>query len=189
MTTSLRSTSLAKSLAVLLTLVAWLPFAQTTWAETTPEKEYIVAIGDTLSVEVFGHEDLSGECQVDGNGRCSLPLINFVGAVGLTVSELERAVVDRLRPDYLKNPQVRVKVIEYRPIFILGEVRRPGSYPYSVGMTVVNAVALAGGYTYRAARRKIAVTRADDEVGNGELKGENIVLQPGDVIEVPERFF
>ncbi len=151
--------------------------------------EYRLGAGDRVRVVVFGHNDLSGEFEVDGAGRLSLPLIQMVEAAGLTTVELENAVTDRLRPDYLKNPRVSVDVVSFRPVYILGEVRQPGSYPYSNGMTVVNAVALAGGYTYRASKRKITVTRASDPDKTKQAVGEDTPIFPGDVVEVPERFF
>jgi polysaccharide export outer membrane protein len=91
-----------------------------------------------------------------------------------------------LQPDYLKNPQVSVEVLNYRPFYILGEVNQPGSYPYVNGMRIINAVALAGGYTYRADEDDLWVTRAS---GNRERAGPTTQIFPGDVIEVPERFF
>ena len=151
--------------------------------------EYRLGAGDRVRVVVFGHDDLSGEFEVDGAGRVSLPLIQMVEAAGRTTVELEDAVTDRLRPDYLKNPRVSVEVVSFRPVYILGEVRQPGSYAYSNGMTVVNAVALAGGYTYRASKRKITVTRASDQNKNKQSDGEDTPIFPGDVVEVPERFF
>ncbi len=151
--------------------------------------EYRLGAGDRVRVVVFGHDDLSGEFEVDGAGRLSLPLIQMVEAAGRTTVELEGAVTDRLRPDYLKNPRVSVEVVSFRPVYILGEVRQPGSYAYSNGMTVVNAVALAGGYTYRASKRKITVTRASDPNKNKQSVGEDTPIYPGDVVEVPERFF
>lgn len=166
-----------------------LSFALNASADDTGPGEYRIAAGDTLSVAVFGHDDLSGDCEVDSAGRCSLPLIKFADAEGMTASELEARIESRLSPDYLRDPQVRVEVVGYRPIFVLGEVRNPGSYPFSVGMSVVNAVALAGGYTYRAKRDKITVVRSGRDEDNKERIGEQERIYPGDVIEIPERFF
>ncbi len=151
--------------------------------------EYRIAAGDKVRVTVFGHEDLSGEFEVDGSGHCSLPLIKQVPAAGFTTSEFAAEIFSRMSPDYLKDPRISVEVIGYRPVYVLGEVRRPGSYPYSAGMTVVNAVALAGGYTYRAARKKIVVNRPDDPDRRSRRIKERDPLAPGDVIEIPERFF
>ena len=110
-------------------------------------------------------------------------------AGGRTINELERAIVRRLKPDYLKNPRVSVEVLNFRPFFIIGEVNKPGSYPYQHGMTVVNAVALAGGYTYRARKNKVLIKRSGSEGGKEKKADENTTVLPGDVIRVPERFF
>lgn len=156
-------------------------------AEPADLDAYRIAAGDKLRVAVYGHEDLSGEFEVDATGRISLPLIRRVTARGLTTDELAGTIRDALRPDYLRDPKVSVEVIAYQPVFVLGEVREPGSYPFTTGMTVVKAVALAGGYTYRADKGDIVVTRSGED---GERRvEEHARLMPGDVIEVPERFF
>lgn len=150
---------------------------------------YTLGAGDQLRVTVFGHDDLSGEFQVDGSGMIALPLIGNVSAGGLSVREAEQVIVEALRPDYLRNPRVNVEVLNYRPFYIIGEVRKPGSYPYVNGMTVLNAVALGGGYTHRAREGNVFITRANDpERAKRPVQHDTPVL-PGDVIEVPERFF
>ena len=151
--------------------------------------EYELGAGDKVKVTVFGHNDLSGRFLVGGNGDVALPLIGKVAANGLTVSELEARIVKALKPDYLKNPRVSVEVLNYRPFYIIGEVKKPGSYAYVSGMTVVNAIALAGGYTYRARENRIYVTRATDPKNVKHPADHDTQILPGDVIEVPERFF
>jgi polysaccharide export outer membrane protein len=150
---------------------------------------YRLGSGDKVRVTVFGHEDLSGEFDVDGSGNVSLPLIQTLKAQGLTVSELQQAVADRLQPDYLLNPKVSVEVLNYRPFYIYGEVNEPGSYPYVNGMTVINAVALAKGYTYRARQSSVRIIRADDTTRTPKSVSPDTPVLPGDVIEVPERYF
>lgn len=154
----------------------------------TLDSAYALAAGDRVKVTVFGHEDLSGEFEVDANGRVALPLIQNVAAAGLTASGLQRAIAGRLKPDYLQDPRVSVEILGHRPFFILGEVRDPGSYPYSSGLTVLKAVALAGGFTYRANSKRLKITR-DDESATDIDATLNTDIQPGDVIRVPERFF
>jgi len=153
------------------------------------EAEYKLGSGDQVRITVFGQQDLSGEFQVDGSGSVALPLIGNVPAGGATVRELQERISARLRPDYLKNPRVNIEVLNYRPFYIIGEVHKPGSYPFVNGMTVVNAVALAGGYTYRARENEVLVTRANDPERRKQRAGHDTVVLPGDVIEVPERFF
>ncbi|MDH3510615.1 MAG: polysaccharide export protein [Gammaproteobacteria bacterium] len=158
-------------------------------AEANERADYRLAPGDTVRVIVYGHEDLSGEFEVDGAGRISLPLIRDVDAEGRSLQELEEIITAKLSPDYLKEPRVSTEVLNYRPFYIIGEVSEPGSYPYVNGMTIINAVAVAGGFTYRARKSRIRIVRESD-AGTVELEASNdTAVMPGDVIEVPERFF
>ncbi len=145
--------------------------------------------GDKVRVTVYGHEDLSGEFEVDGTGGLALPLAGTVRAAGLTAGELEAAIVGKLKPDYLRDPRVSVEILAYRPIYVIGEVQTPGSYPYASGMTAINAVALAGGYTYRARKSKVTIVRGTKQDQKTIKADPDTPLLPGDVIEVPERFF
>lgn len=164
--------------------------AATTLANTeSAAAVYRLGPGDQLRVTVFGHDDLSGEFEVDGAGNISMPLINNVVAKGKTPDELEDAIVDKLSPDYLKEPRVSIDVLNYRPFYIFGEVNAPGSYPYVNGMTVLKAVALAEGFTYRARTSEVRIIRAADESRTPKPAQRDTVVLPGDVIEVPERFF
>jgi polysaccharide export outer membrane protein len=158
-------------------------------AGSAVQSAYRLSAGDKLRVTVYGHEDLSGEFDVDATGDISLPLIGDVHAAGLTANELEMAITDQLRPDYLKNPRVSAELLDYRPFYIFGEVKSPGSYPYANGMTVISSIAVAGGFTYRARKNRIRIVRGtgDDRV-KLEATDDTPIL-PGDVIEVPERFF
>ena len=151
--------------------------------------KYLLGAGDRIVVTVFGHEDLSGEFELDGQGRIALPLIGEVVLSQQTLRQAERRIVERLKPDYLVNPRVSIQVTNYRPFYILGEVNRPGSYPYVNGLTVVQAVAIAGGYTYRARESRVSVQRAGDPAESGQPAGPATVVLPGDVINVPQRYF
>lgn len=151
------------------------------------QKGYVLGTGDRVKIVVYGHDDLSGEFEINSSGNVSLSLINDVKAVGLTIRSLEKNIAAKLKPDFLKNPRVSVEVLNYRPFYIIGQVKKPGSYPYVSGMTIVNAIALAGGYTYRAKERKVLITRSKD--GKQMPANHSTVVMPGDVIEVPERFF
>lgn len=150
---------------------------------------YRLGPGDEIRITVFGHPDLSGEYEVDGMGRLALPLIQEVIADGLTLRKLEQVITDKLKPDFLINPKVSVDVLNYRPFYIIGEVKKPGSYAYVNGMTIVNAIAIAGGYTYRAKENDVLIIRAGDVTREKKSADHNVVVLPGDVIEVPERFF
>ncbi len=149
------------------------------------ESSYILGPGDRVRVIVFNETDLSGDFDVDGRGQISVPLIGEIQAGGGTVRQVERTIEEKLREGFLRDPKVSAQVIGYRPFFILGEVRSPGSYPYVNGMTVVSAVAIAGGYTPRANRREVVIIRASREMKASE---ETVVL-PGDTVRINERFF
>lgn len=150
---------------------------------------YTLGGGDELRVIVFGEEDLSGEFVIDGDGFVSLPLIGELDAGGLTLREFEGRVETALAQGYLREPRVSAEVLNYRPFYIIGEVEEGGEYPYVQGMSVLNAVAVAGGYTYRADRSRVFITR---ETSPGEVEyraSQGVRVLPGDIIRVPERFF
>lgn len=150
---------------------------------------YNLGSGDRVRVTVFGEEDLSGEFEIDGGGRISMPLIGSVPAGGKTVRQLEQQIATQLLEGYLKDPKVAVEVLNYRPFYILGEVNQPGSYPYRSDMTVLNAVVMGGGYTPRADEDDITLTRANDpSETEREVTPETKIL-PGDVVRVGQRFF
>ncbi|MGF1639322.1 MAG: polysaccharide biosynthesis/export family protein [Rhodospirillales bacterium] len=151
--------------------------------------DYRLSAGDRIKVTVFGHEDLSGEFEIDGSGNVSLPLVRNVGAQGLTLPELESAIAERLKPDYLKDPSVSIEVLNYRPFYIYGEVNQPGSYPYASGMTVDKAIATAGGFSYRARKSRVKIVRANDPSRTPQEASHDTPILPGDIIEVPERYF
>ena len=148
--------------------------------------EYRLGPGDKVNMKVFGDEALSGAYQMDGRGMFSVPLIGNVEANGLSKGELENTLRTKLRR-YLNDPRVAVEIESYRPFYIIGEVQKPGSYPYVNGMTVINAVAIAGGFTYRAKEDAFAIRRGGDRTS---VEGRQMTqVQPGDVIVVRERFF
>lgn len=153
------------------------------------EPDYRLAAGDKVRVTIFGHEDLSGEFEIDTNGRIALPLIVNLVAAGRSVDELELEIANKLSPDYLVNPQVSVELVAYRPFYIMGEVNSPGRYPYVNGMTVIGAVAVAGGYTYRARKSRIRIIRGAEGAKQEITAAPETPIKPGDVIEVPERIF
>jgi polysaccharide export outer membrane protein len=150
---------------------------------------YRLGPGDALRVTVFRHEDLSGEFTLDGDGYFALPLVGEVLGGGRTARELESDIEGALKSGgYLVDPQVSIQVLNYRPFYIIGEVNNPGSFEYVNGMTVINAVALAGGFTYRADQDDIVISRGGSSGPEIEAAPDTEVL-PGDIIEVQERFF
>jgi protein involved in polysaccharide export with SLBB domain len=150
---------------------------------------YKLGPGDALRVTVFRHEDLSGEFSLDGEGYFALPLVGEILAGGRTARQVESEVEVALKSGgYLVDPQVSIEVLNYRPFYIIGEVNQPGSFEYVSGMTVINAVALAGGYTYRADQDDIIISRGGSNGPRIQALPDTEVL-PGDIIEVTERFF
>lgn len=152
-------------------------------------QEYVLGVGDKVKLTVYGEADLSGDYEVGSTGVISLPLVGDIPAAGATARSFEQAVRTKLSQGYLRDPRVSAQVANYRPFFILGEVTKPGSYPYVNGMTVVNAIALAGGYTYRADRKGIMIKRTNDPEKKEVPIAEEETVMPGDVLHVPERFF
>lgn len=154
------------------------------------DNSYLLDAGDEVRVVVFNQETLSDTYVIGESGRISMPLIGAVHTRGMTAEGLEQRIGKRLAEGYLTNPHVRVEVVKYRPFYILGEVQAPGEYPYSPGLTVMAAVALGGGFTYRADDDDLRVTRrlANGEVVKGRASPRTAVL-PGDIIHVGERIF
>lgn len=155
-----------------------------------PANGYRLGTGDTVRVITFDEPRLSGEFRVSDAGSISMPLLGLVPAAGRTPRELEAAIVEGMRNASLfRNPSVAVEVSAYRPVFVLGQVERPGQFAFQPGMTVLTAVAIAGGFTYRAFQDEVSVTRTTDGVATEARAGRAAFLQPGDVVTVFERRF
>jgi polysaccharide export outer membrane protein len=138
----------------------------------------------------FGEDSLTGEFRVSDSGMIALPLVGGVRAEGLSPDALAAQVGKALvQANLLRSPSVSAEVIAYRPIFVLGEVSKPGQYPYQPGMTVVTAAAVAGGFTYRAVQDYASVMRTQDGVAAEGRASRQTFVQPGDVITVFERRF
>jgi len=150
---------------------------------------YTLDAGDKLRIVVFGQDAISNTYQVDANGQVSLPLIGAVPARGLTTTALAGAIAARLRQNFIRDPSVAVEIETYRPFFILGEVTYPGQYPYVAQMTVENAIAIAGGFTPRATKSSVTVTRKVQGVPAKFALPLNYPVRPGDTITVGERWF
>ena len=151
--------------------------------------EYRLGSGDKVRVITFGEESLSGEFFVGGSGKVSIPLVGELPALGLTAREFQASVETALKEGYLKEPRVSVEILNYRPFYILGEVEKPGTYPYTSGLSVVNAVATAGGYTYRANTKRVFINRPDSDKEEEYPLESNTPVAPGDTIRIAERFF
>jgi polysaccharide export outer membrane protein len=158
-------------------------------ASLPPQFEYRLGSGDRLRVIVFGEQELSGEFFVSGAGKISFPLIGEVDAAGHTIPELQKAIEAKLADGYLKQPRVSAEVLNYRPFYILGEVMKPGEYPYTNGLTVLNAVATAEGFTYRANKQRVFIKRAAGDTEHEYPLTSGTPVEPGDTIRIGERFF
>jgi protein involved in polysaccharide export with SLBB domain len=153
------------------------------------DQNYKLGPGDKLRVTTFGEPDLTGEFFVGDQGNVSLPLIGSVHAQGETVAAFIQNVTQMLSHGYLKDPRVSVEILTYRPYYILGEVNKPGEYPYSSDMTVMKAAATAGGFTYRANQRRVMIKHAFELKEHSiRLEGDTPV-QPGDTVRILERYF
>jgi polysaccharide export outer membrane protein len=151
---------------------------------------YTLGPGETVRVVVFGQTQLTGEFTVNDRGSISVPLLGDIPATNETTDQLARAITGQLESQkILNNPSVSVEVVKYRPVFVLGEVVKPGQYPYEPGMTALTLVAIAGGFTYRAQTGYVSVLRKEDghAVEGRAPRGEEI--KPGDVVTVFERYF
>ena len=142
--------------------------------------------GDSIRIRVYDHEDLSGSYNVDDTGRISLPLILGVNTRGLTLPQLEQRIARKLAKNFIADPKVSIDLIESRPFCILGEIRNPGCFSGMHGMTTAQAIAIAGGYTYRAYKEKFVVTRED---GRKVTADSSTPIFGGDTLEVYERYY
>jgi polysaccharide biosynthesis/export protein len=158
-------------------------------APAVAEGPYRLDSGDKLRVVVFGQEGLTNSYAVDANGSVTLPLIGAVPARGHTTAELSQAIAARLRQGYIREPHVAVEIEAYRPFFILGEVANPGQYPYVANMTVETAVAIAGGFSPRAYKGYAKLSRVTDGMVTRGKVPLTYPLQPGDTVNVAERWF
>jgi polysaccharide export outer membrane protein len=153
------------------------------------EPGYTLDSGDRLRVVVFGQEGLTASYSVDTGGSITMPLIGAVPARGHTPAQLQQAIAAKLRQGFVREPHVAVEVEAYRPFFILGEVTLPGQYPYVANMTVETAVAIAGGYTPRAHKDRIKISRQVSGLTENRVVSPNYPVRPGDTIKISERWF
>jgi polysaccharide export outer membrane protein len=153
------------------------------------EQSYQLGPNDRIRLRVYGEQDITGDYEIDSGGFVSVPLAGRVKATGLTTRQLERAIASALSKGLLRDPRVNVEVATYRPFYILGEVKRAGEYPFKSGLTVLDAVASAGGYTYRANESKVLIRRAGSAVEDAYPLDAPVLVYPGDNIRIPERYF
>jgi polysaccharide export outer membrane protein len=152
-------------------------------------RTYVLRPNDQVRVQVYNEPNATGVYTIDGGGYVSVPLAGRVRAAGLTPAELERAITKHVDGNILKDPHVNVQVATYGPIYIRGEVKQPGQFPYAPGLTIGDAVALAGGYTYRADESVAYVRSSASPQEMARPLRTDVPVAPGDNIRIPERFF
>ncbi len=161
-------------------------FATTALAQESDN--YTLGPGDTIVIQVFGQDDMKIETQLTDSGTINYPFLGTLKVTGMTIKQLEQRIYSGLKGDYFVEPNVFVGIVQYRPFYIHGEVKKPGGYPYQPGMTVNQAIALAGGLTERASKEKIFISREGEKEKNtqGDL---NSRINAGDTITIEQRFF
>lgn len=150
---------------------------------------YVLGPTDRVRVKVYGEPDVAGEYEVDAGGYVSVPLAGRIRASGLTTRQLEQSITSALSKGIVRDPRVNVEIALYRPFYILGEVKKSGEYPYRVGMTVLDAIASAGGFTYRANENKVYLRRSGSTAEEIYPLDAPVLVFPGDNIRIPERYF
>ena len=166
-------------------------FAQQTQTVTpaSATASYVLGPNDRVRLKVYGEADITGEYEVDNNGNVSIPLAGHIRAAGLTTRQLERSIASALSKGIVRDPRVNVEIALYRPYYILGEVKKGGEYPYRLGLTVMDAVASAGGFTYRANENKVYLRRSGAGAEEIYALDAPVPVFPGDNIRIPERYF
>lgn len=155
----------------------------------TASDTYIIGTGDKLRIIVFGEDDLGGTFDVDGSGYVSLPLIGQVKVAGLSATQAEQTVTSLYANGYLKEPRVNIEIAQYRPFYVIGQVNKPGEYPYVNDMSLPNAVALAGGYTDKAEQGGVYIRRNGDTSEKYYDADAVVKIYPGDVVRIPSSAF
>lgn len=146
--------------------------------------------GDELKVIVFGEDQLSGIYEISPAGTVVMPLIGAVPAAGRTRAEVEHEITRAYaNGKFLQEPKITVSVTTFRPIYVFGEVGQPGKYSYTNGVDVLTAIATAGGFTYRASKSSVLIRHAGDDVWQEYSLAAPVLIEPGDLIRVPERYF
>ncbi len=179
-------------LAIIMAIGLWgcsSPGASLPPIKPTNPGAYTLDSGDKLRIIIFGEDRLSDDYAVDGNGTISIPLLDAISARGKTTDQLEQSIIAELKKGIVLDPSVNVQVQSFRPFFILGEISSPGQYAFVEGMTTLTAVAIGGGFTFRAKQDIFSITRVQDDKSVEGRGGRNTVVEPGDVVFVFERFF
>ena len=152
-------------------------------------ESYVLGPNDRIRLKVYGEPDITGEYEISNSGQVSIPLAGHIKAAGATTRQLEKSIASALAKGIVRDPRVNVEIAQYRPYYILGEVKKSGEYPYRHGLTVLDAVASAGGFTYRANENKVFLRRAGAGAEETFPLDAPVPVYPGDNIRIPERYF
>ncbi|MBP2276019.1 polysaccharide biosynthesis/export family protein [Sphingomonas sp. PL20] len=152
-------------------------------------EDYKLGVADKVRIIVFDEPTLSGEFLVNANGSLSLPLIGDVRAENMTPTEVTQEIRTKLMDGYVREPRVSIDILTFRPFYIFGEVNKPGEYPFSAGLTVENAAATAGGFTYRADKKKVFIKHAGETESIRQKLTPDLKVRAGDTIRIGERYF
>lgn len=150
---------------------------------------YVLGPGDKVRLKIYGDADVNGDYEVNSGGFVSIPLVGQVKAAGLTTAQLENALKARMRGKVANDPKVNVEIATYAPFYVHGEVKKAGVYPFQPGLTVADAVATAGGLTYRANEDKVLLRRASSNESVIVPIESSVRVYPGDNLRVAERYF
>jgi polysaccharide export outer membrane protein len=150
---------------------------------------YRLAPDDHLRINVYNEPGVSGEYAVNSEGDISFPLVGMISAKGQTLSEFSAALTQTLQTRYFKNAHLVVDLIASRPIYVLGEVNKAGQFPYQSGITVLGAVATAGGFTYRANQKSVMIRHIGEAAEQRAPLTADVIVQPGDTVRIRERNF
>ena len=159
-------------------------------SSSAQDDDYQLNSGDAVRIHVYGEPDLSFESLLIGhNGRISYPFLGELKVSGKTAAQLQQAITDGLKPDYLVDPRISVSIVRYRPFFVNGEVKKPGGVEFQPGLTLRKAISLAGGFTERANKKQVQVIADDDPERKEQLVGLDYRVRPGDIFTVKDTFF
>jgi protein involved in polysaccharide export with SLBB domain len=188
-----RSSSADLTVHLLVFVLAIAGFSIRASAQTPPAAasadRYVLGPNDRIRLKVYGEPDITGEYEINSGGQVSIPLAGHIKAAGATTPQLERLIASALAKGIVRDPRVNVEIAQYRPYYILGEVKKSGEYPYRLGLTVMDAVASAGGFTYRANENKVFLRRSGAGVEETYALDAPVPIFPGDNIRIPERYF
>ena len=156
---------------------------------TQAEVATALQTSEKLKVTVYGEDNLTGIYEINPAGYVTLPLVGEITAAGRTRAELEHAIARAYAGKYLHDPNVTVAIVEYRPYYVMGEAVSPGQYPYRSGLNVLTAISTAGGLTYRASRNTVLIQHAGQQDWKEYTMTANVLISPGDLVRIPERYF